>query len=249
MINQSQSDGETNGVMQRARTFPSQSSVPTWKRVAVPQEPAKAPQHTNLGLDTTYRQGSLDTYTPSSSDNTGSKTPESISSGGVTFSTAGPPNFGFQPTFGGSGLPDLSAMMFPSTDPFAYPTQPMTFLENRQTTKRDNSYSPRSVNNAQMYGTTANNSSTPYDSLEVQSFGPFPPYLMMGQQAVGMEAMGSPMGMDGAEASGNMMSMSGEDAGWAQEQARTGGNPGVNLEEIFGEGWGEGWMNQEYRQQ
>ena len=249
VIKQCQPDGEINGIMQRASAFPSQSSLPTWKRVSIPQEPSKAHQHTNQGLDTNYRQGSLDTYTPPASDNTGSKTPDSVSSNGLNFSSAGPPNFSFQPTFSGTGLPDLSAMMFPSTDPFAYPTQPMTFLENRQTTKRENSYSPRSVNKPQMYATTPTSSSTPYDSLEVQTFGPFPPYLMMGQQGMGMQAMDGPLGMSDAEPGGNLMSMSGDDTGWAQQQARTGGTPGVNLDEIFGEEWGGGWMNQGYRQQ
>lgn len=246
VIKQSQSEGEINGIMQRASTFPSPSSVPMLERVSVPQEPSKAHQHTTQGLDTSFRQGSLDTYTTATSDNTDSQTPDSVSSGGLAFSSAGPPNFGFQPTFGETGLPDLSAMMFPSTDPFAYPTQPMTFLENRQTPKRESSYSPRSVNNAQMYGATSSSSSAPYDSLEVQTFGPFPPYLMMGQQPIEMQVMGGPMGMGGADPSDNMMSMSGDDPGWAQQQARTGGTPGVNLDEIFGEEWGGEWMKQGY---
>ena len=249
VIKQSQSDGELNGTMQRASTYPSQSSVPPWNRVSIPEEPLEPQAHTNQGLDTRYRQASFDAYTPSTSDHTGGKTPDSISSNGLTFSSAGPPNFSFQPTFGGSGFSDMSAMMFPSTDPFAYPTQPMTFVENRQTSKQESSYSPQSVKNAHMYATTPTSNSTPYDSLEVQTFGPLPPYLMIGQQAMGMQAMGESMDISGIEPSGNMMSMSGDEAGWAQQQARTGGTPGVNLDEIFGEDWGGGWMEQGYRQQ
>lgn len=249
VIKQSQSDGELGGIMQRASTFPPQSSVPTWNTVSIPEAPLKAQAHTIPGLDTSYRQASFEAYTPSTSDHTGSKTPDSISSGGLTFSSAGPPNFSFQPTFGGSGLPDMSAMMFPSTDPFAYPTQPMTFLENRQTSKQESSYSPPSVDTPHMYTTTPTSNSTPYDSLEVQTFGPLPPYLMMSQQPMGMQAMGEPMDISGIEPSGNMISMRSDEAGWAQQQARTGGTPGVNLDEIFGEDWGGGWMDQGYRQQ
>lgn len=99
-----------------------------------------------------------------------------------------------------------------------------------------------------MYATTPTKNSTPYDSLEVQTFGPFPPYLMMGQQPMGMQAMDGSMAMNGSESSSNLMSMGGDDLGWTQQQARTGGTPGVNLDEIFGENWGEGWMTQGYRQ-
>ena len=248
MIKQSQSDSENSGSIQRASTFPSHPTIPSWKRASVPQASSKAHQQTNPGLDTSYGRESLDDYTPSNSDNMGPRTPDSTSSGGVTFSSAGPTNFGFQQTLGGTRLPDLSAMMFTSADPFAYPNQPMTTLENRQAAKRENSYSPRNANNPHMYATTPTSNSTPYDSLEVQTFGPFPPYLMMGHQAMGMPAMSGPMDIGGIETGGNLMSMGGDDGAWAQQQGRTGGTPGVNLDEIFGEEWSGGWMNPGFRQ-
>ena len=60
--------------------------------------------------------------------------------------------------------------------------------------------------------------------------------------------MDGSMDMTGSESSSNLMSMGGDDPIWTQQQARTGGTAGVNLDEIFGEEWGEGWMNQGYRQ-
>jgi hypothetical protein len=90
-----------------------------------------------------------------------------------------PPEFNIPQSFGSdSGFPDLSAMMFPSGDPFAYPNQPMTELDNC-----------KSENIADMLGTRAPlfvpngiSGSGIYDDLEGQLFGPLPPYMMQGQQ-------------------------------------------------------------------
>jgi len=81
-------------------------------------------------------------------------------------------------------LPDLTRMMFPSNDPFAYPNQPMMELDNiQQDQKAQNPFmSPQN-----MYMSNGNNG--PYDNLEGQLFGPLPPYLTQGQAEVNIGNM------------------------------------------------------------
>jgi hypothetical protein len=74
--------------------------------------------------------------------------------------------------FGGNdALPDLSAMMFPSADPFAYPNQPMMEFDNIKQENIGNMPLPNYLSNGPGI----------YDDLEGQLFGPIPPYLMQGQ--------------------------------------------------------------------
>lgn len=86
-----------------------------------------------------------------------------------------------QPQFGiNTAVPDLSAMMFPSADPFAYPNQPTAAFDN---IKQDNI---GMMNNSQIPPMfLSNGAPTPtsgrYDDLEGQLFGPLPPYLTQGQ--------------------------------------------------------------------
>lgn len=70
-------------------------------------------------------------------------------------------------------IPDLSAMMFPSTDPFAYPNQPMMKFDNIKEENVGNMPQPHYTSNGAQPGM--------YDDLEGQLFGPIPPYLMQGQ--------------------------------------------------------------------
>lgn len=137
-------------------------------------------------------------------------------------------------------VPDLSSMMFPSSDPFAYPNQPMTTLENRQSIKQENPvdrgmFSPPTTSGA------------PYDNLDYGSL----PYMMQSQQlGFGMQSMNPSMDMSNIDSTPTTMPMQGnEGGGWPQkqQQQRPGGTPGVNIDQLFGEDWG-GWMNQGYRQ-
>ena len=78
---------------------------------------------------------------------------------------------------GGSEMPDFSAMMFPTSDPFAYPNQPMTTLEDAHLGPNDANAPllPSSPTTAQPPGTGY------ADGMDMQIFG-MPPYLMQGQQ-------------------------------------------------------------------
>lgn len=83
-------------------------------------------------------------------------------------------------------IPDLTAMMFPSTDPFAYPNQPMMEFDNFQQKRQvvDNIIHGGAAQKGQdMFlmgnGIEVNNNPTSYDNLErPQFFGPSPPHLL-----------------------------------------------------------------------
>lgn len=93
--------------------------------------------------------------------------------------SAQPLQYNLTQQFGASnGLPDLSAMMFPSADPFAYPNQPMMEYDNIKQENIDNL-----LNSSQAPSFLSNETTAPgiYDDLEGQLFGPIPPYLMQGQ--------------------------------------------------------------------
>lgn len=95
-------------------------------------------------------------------------------------------------------IADISTMMFPSTDPLAYPNQPMTAFENRhpQTFGRNNATPvssghplqiPTSVDikgHATMFAPTSMPSGQGrlQSDNEAQLFGPVPMYLMQGSQ-------------------------------------------------------------------
>lgn len=92
----------------------------------------------------------------------------------------------FQAHLSSSGLPDLNALMFPSPDTCNYNyTQPLgqrqqqypkqQFPKQPESMQQDSSSSPESIFGA------GGSQGNPYDSLEVQLFGPLPPYLLQGQ--------------------------------------------------------------------
>ena len=135
-------------------------------------------------------------------------------------------------------VPDLSSMMFPSADPFAYPNQPMTALENQQSIKQEDSVDPNTFG-------SSNSSGTPYDNL---SYGSLP--YMTQNQLVGYSMQSMNPGMDMSSAGptpSTMATQRGGGGGWARQQQRPGSTPDGNLDQLFGEDWG-GWMNQGYRQ-
>ena len=140
------------------------------------------------------------------------------------------------PNFSSQAVPDLSAMMFPSADPWAYPNQPMTTLENGQFIKQENPMDHT------MYGLASTTSSS-YENLNTQIFGGMSPFLMQGQPpGFSMQNLTPPMGMGNADSGANTMSMHGND--WPQQQQQQSeGTLDVNLDHLFGEDWG-GWMHQ-----
>lgn len=161
-------------------------------------------------------------------------------------------------------LPDLSAMMFPSSEPFNYPNQPLTTFENNQFGKDQAFFSNlNNVSAAPMMssrpGTTMDN-----DNLEAQLYT-LPPYMMQQaqqqqaawnmtapqaqhqqqqqQQMNGMRQLSGQYAMDGGPLGGN--------EGWGGRTQGMGSNQGfsgVNLNDIFGgEEWNGLLMDQGFR--
>lgn len=139
-------------------------------------------------------------------------------------------------------VPDLSSMMFPSTDPFAYPNQPMITLEHEQSIKQENPVDPNTFS-------PPNSSGAPYAELDYGSL----PYVMQTQLlGFGMQSVDPSMGMSNTDPTPTTMATQrNEGGGWVQQQQRQqqrpGGTSSENLDQLFGEDW-SGWMNQGYRQ-
>jgi len=113
-----------------------------------------------------------------------------------------PTQSGFQAHLSGSGLPDLNAMLFPSPGGFDYNTQSP---EHIQTSYNPQS-SPQETPSPGFF--VPGTSSTPFESLEGNLFGPLPPYLLQGQQNTvdGLGVSTSGNSSDGAEDANSMQS-------------------------------------------
>lgn len=140
-------------------------------------------------------------------------------------------------------LSDMASVMFPSQNPFAYPRQPMNTLEenyafntrNRGYQQQNQQQPPTGQDMYLPASTSAADTVSADEHIDVQLFGPLPPYMHGHEMGLGPNSWGQ--GMDGdldetqAPNSGTEM--------WNQ-QARSHGLPGmnVNLDDIFvGEEW------------
>ena len=232
------SNDNASNSMRRVSTSPTQPG--SWNHSSIPQDPSTLRNQLVTGIEPNYRRDSQDLYlspnTNSAERQTGNSPRSSLPS------SASQPSFPMQNVLPGHGIHDLSAMMFPSTDPFAYPNQPMTTLESQNLVKQEN---PLDSN---MYNQPS--TSTPYGNLEAQMYDSTLQFAPQGQQPnFGMQNM-PPMRMSNADPTATTISMQGrEGSGWQQQQQsrpqRSGGTPGMNLDQLFGEDWG-GWMNQGY---
>ena len=176
------------------------------------------------------------------------QSPDSMGSGNMPLS-ASRSTFGFpQPqSYRQQGLPDFSAMMFPSTNPFAYPNQPMTTLENRYP-KQEDALCPMDMSLFKIApGVEAD--ALFDDDHEVQLLGPMPPYMMQGQQPA-MHRLRSniAVGMGRENQGSSSMAFGGELDDWPSQQQRSGGMSASKLEEVFEGDWTADWTNQGYRQ-
>ena len=84
-------------------------------------------------------------------------------------------DFNFFPNLAGPGVPDLSAMMFPSADPFAYPNQPMITLENTHRFKQEHDLDPPSFD---LPASSAHGTDMRYDDVNAQDYDQIPVYAM-----------------------------------------------------------------------
>ena len=243
---------DENTSMRRASTFPMNSNSPHRQRSSIAYENAVLAHHMPANLDSPYTS-SNGTYTPTTSETLGVHTPDSNS--GANFNS-GPiqQSFDYQHGLDSASLPDLTAMMFPSGDPFAYPNQPMITLEDRQLIKPEPAFGSSSTS-ANMFSLNSNaNGAAPYDlssssGSDPQLYGSIPLFMMTGQETpcgLGMQTI-NPSSQSGADL-GMMAMKGGRLTGWSQHTARTGTTPGINLDDLFGEGWKGTWMDQEFGQ-
>lgn len=122
---------------------------------------------------------------------------------GIDFNLFSFANSNLGPFIPGYNIPDLAAIMFPSADPFAYPNQPMTTLENHTGFSSSDSQAPNTITNTVGASTTISSpdlnlygglplreSSSSGSGLEAQLLDPLQPYLTI-DYGQGLNAGGS----------------------------------------------------------
>ncbi|KAL9100115.1 MAG: hypothetical protein Q9163_004476 [Psora crenata] len=135
------------------------------------------------------------------------------------------------------GVPDLSAMMFPSADPFAYPNQPLTTLENGQFVKQETAPDKNISYSA---------STTSYENMVPQNLGA----LHLYSTTPGLlrdSFIPQNLSLTETEAQLNVTATQEGDQEWLEPEQSLGEMQGIDLDHLFGEDWGC-WMSQGYRQ-
>ncbi|KAL8943857.1 MAG: hypothetical protein Q9211_000824 [Gyalolechia sp. 1 TL-2023] len=188
----------------------------------------KVPRHNISNMEQVSIGTPQQAFSSSPQDTSGFQTSSMIarsvpsSSIGPTYS---PPN-----TTGMSGFPDITTMMFPSNDPFAYPNQPMTTLENLQGSNRDLSFAPQLITDR------ANHES--YSNPSAPVYGPLPAYTLQDMRSTSARMDDGSRGFDDGQ-------------GWAGQhpQGRFAAPPArSDWDTIFGEDWSGGWTDPGYTQ-
>lgn len=223
-------------LQQRASTFPNQKNKANLARVDTrafdPKMPSAAQSMSNVAGNVPF-------------------TPPSASYAQQTFDTSplNPTmNYGMPPN---PNLPDLSAMMFPSAEPFTYPNQPLTTFENNQFTKQPQYYN--NINNfddpAAIMGSRMVQPDS--DNMEAQLFA-LPPYMMQnGQWPVNLQTQNRHQRapphnpMPGSSQQSMQAGPIPSNGNWNNQQAQTFAD--INLNDIFGGGeWNNSLMDQNY---
>lgn len=224
------------GSVQRASTFPNQGS--------------------NVSLASAYDQR-MSFPTPSMSSGSGPYTPtspdfnqQSLVSGPMETSS---PSNGLLPynlplDMTNPNLPDLSAMMFPSAEPFTYPNQPLTTFENNQFAKDPNMFNNFNESKVPVM-MPGQSTATEADNLEAQFYA-LPPYMMQQQQQqrqqqqqqqqqqsrweMGMMQQQQQQQQQQQAQMANLRQVSGGWAGQQQPLGQGAGFPNINLNDMFG---------------
>ena len=242
-----QTDCEANAAanFQRSSTFPPQSNP--WKSMPQTSMSSRLNQPTVRDYDAEYRNSQAG-FTPSKSDIMAPQSPESMGSG-VLPPSASRSTFGFpqSQSYPGQGLPDFSAIMFPSANPFAYPNQPLTTLESRYPKQED---TPDSMDISMVKSSPGIQAHASFDNdHEVQLLEPIPPYMMQGQRPTMQRPQVNLLVDMSRENQGrSSIPFGGELDGWPTQEPRLGGISAMNLDEVFGGNWNADWTNEEFRQ-
>ena len=183
------------------------------------QQPPMSFNAVNTTMDPAYSHVSRDPFTPTAAG-----------------SIQSPQN----PLFLHTPIHDLSSVMFPSGDPFVYPNQPMTALENRQHIKQEQPVQP------DVFGPGSSNT---YEHGHAPAYAGVPAYNVLPSSQPGgfVPQQGLSMSTD-RQANSNVPPPRAP-PGWVpQQQQQQMGRESqpLDLDQLFGEDWG-GWMNQGYR--
>lgn len=133
----------------------------------------------------------------------------------------------------------MAAVMFPSTNPFAYPKQPMNTLEQRYASHgvpNQGQYPPGTGPDMFLQASMQGTDRIPADDhINGQFFGPLPPYL----QGQGM-TQGTPAWPRNNMPNDQQYQDPTSAADMWNQQVRSHGLPGMNFEDLFsGEDWNE----------
>ncbi|KAL8796864.1 MAG: hypothetical protein Q9195_000947 [Heterodermia aff. obscurata] len=173
-----------------------------------------------------HRHGSNDTYSPDNMVVAGRE------------SASATPSSSTQSTFGPSqqypsSLPDMTEIMFPSADPFAYPNQPMMTLENQNIFQPDNTKTFSSCETP--------TSNTGWDgAIDSQIFTPLPPYMMQfPQHGLGFHSMGTLLS-ESTVPDSNVIAVNEAGGAWPPGQMQMSSGhveTPLNDKQPFGPGW------------
>lgn len=189
------------------------------------------------GIDLDYRRTLQDSYSPSLPNGPGIQTPNTRSSSQL--SDTNQPAHNLQNVVTGQNIPDLSGLMFPSADPFVYPIQPMTTLENGQSIKNED---PTSQGMYNLPSLTTSGTCNPYENISGPIYIQSPPILMPRQHSGYLQGMNSSMGMSNGMSTAPSLPIQMDNmGGWHRHQQQQ-----QPFDQLFGEDWG-GWINQGYR--
>jgi hypothetical protein len=192
---------------------------------------------TSMDDNQVYLSGSRESWTPTEST---AFTPESIPGFVVNQAQvqASPQQQTFNQSMGNAGFPDLSSMMFPSGDPFAYPNQPISTLEDGQFKQEPGQFGFPGGNN--MFFNEPTTTGISFENFDAPIYGG--PYMI---QPAGQAQMGNSNFQPPMEWGGNDMARAQQR--WQSKQHSM--PPGMNLNEILGsEEWNAGWLDPNYRQ-
>jgi len=190
-----------------------------------------------------YPSASRDSWTPTES---AAFTPESVP--GFVLNQASAQSTPQQATFprqmSAVGFPDLSSIMFPSGNPFTYPNQPISTLEDGQFKQELGQFGFSTAGGGNnMFFNEPTSTGVSFENFDAPVYGGTGPY-MAPQATMSNPNFQSPVEWGGGGAGSDM---SGDQQhGWA---AKPHGMPAnMNLNEILGSGEWAGWMDPNYRQ-
>ncbi|KAI5853454.1 fungal-specific transcription factor domain-containing protein [Tricharina praecox] len=146
-------------------------------------------------------------------------------------------SMGFQTTMAGSGMPDLTSMMFPTNDLFSFVPHNMVPAVQQHTTKDEQT----NQINSPVYPTAPNGNQ--FGSLEGNILGPLPPYLLQGQQPLMGDYLGS-----GTQSQGQRMDGNGIDTSMSgQFFMSNGGGGDTMVPDFFRDDWDDTLMQHSFR--